>query len=74
MSESSKLNLTRRSFILGGAAGLVGAGATAALSGCNHKKGADSGDGKGAIFAAFGYQAPQINPAGNTTVLGRSAF
>lgn len=74
MSESSKLNLTRRSFILGGAAGLVGAGATAALSGCNHKKGAGNGDGNGAIFAAFGYQAPQINPAGNTTVLGRSTF
>ncbi|MDO5427214.1 MAG: ABC transporter substrate-binding protein [Coriobacteriia bacterium] len=73
MSESSKLNLTRRSFILGGAAGLVGAGATAALSGCNRKKGGEGG-GSAELTGAIAYTATDINPIANTTVLGRSVF
>lgn len=74
MSESKKLNVTRRSFLLGGTAALIGAGATASLTGCNRKKGGDASNTGGEINATFAYQAPQINPVGNTTVLGRSTF
>lgn len=72
-SRSSKLNLTRRSFIFGGSACLAAFGA-ATLPGCNRKKNSNPENDKGEIVASVAYQAQNISPVGNTTALGRSTF
>ena len=72
MPKSSKLNLTRRSFVLGGSAGLAAAAFT--LSGCNRKKGGNAENAKGDIVAAFSTTAPNISPVANMNSLGRSTL
>lgn len=67
MAESRRMNVTRRSFLLGGTAALAGAGM--ALSGCNHKKGGEAGSGNGEILAAIAYSSNQISPVGSTSAL-----
>lgn len=71
--RSSKLNLTRRSFIFGGSASLAAFGA-ATLPACNRKKNSNPENDKGDIVASVAYQAQNISPVGNTTALGRSTF
>lgn len=74
MSDHSKLNITRRSFLFGGSAALIGGSAALSLSGCNRKKGSSAENGSAPILAAVAYSDTQISPVGNTNALGRSVL
>lgn len=72
MADSKRMNVTRRSFLLGGSAALAGAGL--ALSGCNHKKGSEGEGGGAEITAGVAYQDTQISPVANTSAMGKAVL
>ena len=74
LSESSKLNLTRRSFVLGGSASLAAAGAALTLPGCNSKKDGSGENGTGHLSGASAYSETKISPTANTSALGRAVL
>lgn len=72
MADSKRMNVTRRSFLLGGSAALAGAGL--AMSGCNHKKGGEGEGGGAEITAGVAYSDTQISPVANMSALGRAVL
>lgn len=72
MADSKRMNVTRRSFLLGGSAVL--AGSSLALAGCNKRKGGDNSVGSAQITAGVAYADTQISPIANYNALGRTVL